>query len=68
MEKRDTLMRKSFTVLQEMSNRKQRQQSQQNNPVWTPPSSGKTISSKAGQAVREYYEKQVGKALIRAES
>ncbi|XP_077787435.1 coiled-coil domain-containing protein 27 [Podarcis muralis] len=63
MEKRDTLMRKSFTVLQEMSNRKQRQQSQQNNPVWTPPSSGKTISSKAGQAVREYYEKQAKEQL-----
>ncbi|CAI5782765.1 Uncharacterized protein PODLI_1B027283 [Podarcis lilfordi] len=63
MERRDTLMRKSFTVLQEMSNRKQRQQSQQNNPVWTPPSSGKTISSKAGQAVREYYEKQAKEQL-----
>nr|XP_028596851.1 coiled-coil domain-containing protein 27-like isoform X2 [Podarcis muralis] len=63
MEKRDTLMRKSFTVLQEMSNRKQRQQSQQNNPVWTPPSSSKTISSKAGQAVREYYEKQAKEQL-----
>ncbi|XP_033012327.1 coiled-coil domain-containing protein 27 [Lacerta agilis] len=64
MEKRDTLMRKSFTVLQEMSNRKQRQQQQQqNNPVWTPPSSGKTISSKAGQAVREYYEKQAKEQL-----
>ncbi|XP_053256595.1 coiled-coil domain-containing protein 27 isoform X3 [Podarcis raffonei] len=62
MEKRDTLMRKSFTVLQEMSNRKQRQ-SQQNNQVWTPPSSGKTISSKAGQAVREYYEKQAKEQL-----
>ncbi|XP_060132140.1 coiled-coil domain-containing protein 27 [Zootoca vivipara] len=61
MEARDTLMRKSFTVLQEMSERKQRQQ--QINPMWTPPSSGKTISSKAGQAVREYYEKQAKEQL-----
>ncbi|XP_061457304.1 coiled-coil domain-containing protein 27 isoform X2 [Rhineura floridana] len=62
MEKQATLMRKGFNELQEIGSQKQ----QQNNPVWTPPASGKTRPSKAGQAVRQYYEKQAKDQAARA--